>query len=114
MAVTIRMPRFMPEFVSGTVRVVHAGAGMPVAYGTPLADIAVDFGGGQAFDCPPITYYRIMMGEGGRLAEHVFEVGREIAADAVVGTLEAEEDDVARDARLVVAAVLLETDWWDD
>ena len=116
MAITVRLPQFLPNLFSGVIRCVHVREGDELLPGAALADLFVDLSAGHAYDCPPTAFYRLTLGEGGRMSRVDMRDGQEIAVNEMLGLLEPERGggDTERDARVMVASILFHDDWWDD
>lgn len=118
MLVSLTLPEGLPGFATGVVRTVHVGPGSVIVPGTALVEFTLDLSGGRTFDCPPEAHYCLTAAEPGVIATIAVVAGQAISADVVFGMLDvagsAVADVPARAARVTVASMLLERDWWDE
>jgi hypothetical protein len=103
----------------GVIRLLslHAAEGDLLGPGAHLADVSLDLSAGVAHDCPPISTYRIVLREPLWLRRLLVGQGEDIGSGASLALLtttpdEAIEGPPARAARVTIAAILHQSDWW--
>lgn len=119
MLIGVPLPSFGTAFVTATINALHVSTGTFLTAGTALLDISVDFSGGVAYDCPPISHYRVVMRDAGWLVRLPFEKGQAVRPGTLVAILGTEADEppdgrIEREARVTLASILNQDDWWDE
>jgi pyruvate/2-oxoglutarate dehydrogenase complex dihydrolipoamide acyltransferase (E2) component len=64
-----RLPAINPYMTEAQIDALYAAPGDPVKTGSKLLDVRVDLSSAFAQDCPPISYYRVVMRENAVLRE---------------------------------------------
>ncbi len=59
----VRLPLIMPQMSAATVECLYVEPGEAVKMGSKLADLRVDLSSAFAQECPPVSYYRIVLRE---------------------------------------------------
>jgi pyruvate/2-oxoglutarate dehydrogenase complex dihydrolipoamide acyltransferase (E2) component len=117
--VTLVLPQVSPSMTGANVTAIHAQEGEMLAPGARLVDISVDFSGGVAHDCPPVSGYRVALRERLWLRRLLIADGETVAAGATLAVFTAEPDSpldepAARAARVTLAGMVSQPDWWDE
>ena len=102
---------------TAVVQAVHALEDAQLPAGGKLVDVCVDLSDVVQHDCPAISYFRIAVRERGYVRRIFVSRGDEIAAGAAIATLSTEalepiEDVALRSARLTIAGILYQPEWW--
>jgi len=114
---TLNLPHILDYMTAASVEAIHAGVGDELERGAKLLDLKVDLTAGAAHDCPPISYYRILLRERARLTALGVScgdeplVGAELARFASLAP-ETGEGAEGRPARVAIAAIF-GPDVWD-
>lgn len=119
MLMALPLPAFGTAFVTATINALHAAEGAFLASGTALLDFSVDFSGGVAYDCPPISHFRVVIRDAGWLLRLSVAKGQAVEPGtmlAILGTEQGEDPDgqITREARVTLASMLHHDDWWDE
>jgi len=102
---------------TAVIKAVHAQENAPVAPGGKFLDLSVDLTSYAEHDCPAISYFRIVVRERAWVRRLAIRAGDEIKPGATLAHLStepAEDLDAAptRAARLSVAGILYQPEWW--
>lgn len=117
MLIDIPLPRLHELMTTGVVTRVHVAPGSTLAVGAPLVDVRVDLSNAAAHDCPPVSYFRVVLRDTGVLRTLAAQVGSDLAPGQRLGLLtttadEPLEGNPARAARLTTVGVLgLDEEW---
>jgi hypothetical protein len=116
---TLNLPDFdSPEAAIAIVK-FHVAEGDAVRPGSPLFDVRVQLTEGIAWDCPPISHYRVLSSEQAWV-RHV-AVARNV--DTAIGTTvmmlstevgESLEAAATRVLRTATVSILQDPDWWSE
>ena len=108
-----------PSFPAGaTVEIarVCAPPGARLAVGDALFDLTVDLTAGEWMDCPAISTVRITMREAASLRGILVRPGQTVEENAPLARLSLDPDEIdgaaARPARINVATIVDQSDWW--
>jgi hypothetical protein len=112
----LKMPQIGAGMTEAVVEGVLMALGAEVRPNQPLLDIRVDFSGGAAQDCPPISFFRIVAREKGCVREITCKRGDRVLVGAGLALLTTSPDDamglpVARGLRTTAVGVLHSPDW---
>lgn len=118
MLITLTLPRINPLMTVAVIRKIYAVEGAFLSMGAKLMDLSVDLSSVVPHDCPPISVYRIAMRDRVWLRRlDVSEGGSvEVGASLACFTTEADEPLAGipgRAARITLAGILDQTNWWD-
>ncbi len=85
--------------------------------GSKLLDFSVDLSAGAAHDCPPISHYRLVLRERGRLVRLNVGQGDALMPGVAVAMLATDTGDTADDprarlARVTVASIVFHAEGW--
>lgn len=117
MLLSITLPLINVHMTHAFIKRVHAKPGQALLPGAKLMDLAVDLSSVFPQDCPPISYYRIVLQERAWLRS--LPVGAEAAPGATLALLSTGSDEpldgpAARGARISTAGILWQPDWATD
>ena len=112
-----RLPRIVPQMSGATIECVHAKLGDPVKMGSKLVDFSVDLTSAFAQECPPISFFRVVLREAAWLRKFDIEPGRFSQLDEVIAVFSTDEnEDIARSAarqiRTTVAGIAHHESMW--
>ena len=107
----IDMPRLHELMASGVLTAVHVTPGATLEPGAALVDVRVDLSHAAAHDCPPVSWFRVILRERGVLRDFTAAEGDEIAPGTRMGLLASAPDDAsilvpARAARLTTVGIV--------
>ena len=117
MLVELKIPLFNPEMKTALIESVYCEEGAQLALGTKLLDVSVDLSGAFAQNCPPISYYRMVLRDGLWLRKLFFAPGDACEAGARFALLSTEPDEPldappARAARCMTAGIVFHDGMW--
>jgi hypothetical protein len=111
----------LPELVNGmtgaTLECVYVREDEALAAGTKLFDISVDLSSAFAQECPPISYFRVILREAVAIRRLMFAPGQHIGAGALVALFSAGLDQdpsapVERQIRIATAGIMHHDAMW--
>lgn len=117
MLLAIELPRLHELMTTAVVTAVHATPGSALEPGAPLFDVRIDLSHAAAHDCPPVSWFRVILRERGVLCAFTAVEDGEVAPGeriGIVASTPGEPTDVepARTARLTtVGLVGPEAEW---
>ena len=119
MLLTIALPATLPPGGELRARVIHAAAGDRMGPGAKLLDFSYDLSAGTAHDCPPVTYYRLILRERGVLRALTIARGDRLESGVPLALLATDPADPAdampaRAARVTVAGIVFHAEKWDN
>jgi hypothetical protein len=111
MLLEFRLPRINPHMTSATVECVFPQPGDALKMGSKLLDVSVDLGSAFAQECPPISFFRVVMREPMFYRKLLVEPGRQCQPTDLVALLSTEPDEdlgqaVGRVVRITVAGIM--------
>jgi hypothetical protein len=114
---TLTLARINDYMSTATIRSVYAAEGASLAPGQKLLDLSIDLSAIVPHDCPPISFYRIAMRERVWLRRLIVTPGTDVevgAALACFSTVPGEplDGEPARAARVTIAGIIDQSDWW--
>jgi len=117
LVLTVALPIISPHMRTAVVQAVHALEGAPLPAGGKLVDVCVDLSDVVQHDCPAISYFRIAVRERAYVRTLSVKRGDEVATGAAIATLSTEaaeplEGVPVRSARLTIAGILYQPEWW--
>ena len=117
MLLAIELPRLHELMTIGTVSRVLVAPGGELPAGTPLMDVRVDLSNAAAHDCPPVSYFRIVLRDAGVLRTLTAQPGSEVAPGERIGLMtstgdESTSGEPSRPARVTTVGVLGPDDEW--
>ena len=117
MLLTLNLPRCNDLMTAAVVETLHATPGTALATGAKLMDVSVDLSGVAAHDCPPISYFRIVLREPVWLRQLAVGTGDVVPLDALLARFSTQADEPlagapVRPVRVTIAGILsAEEDW---
>jgi pyruvate/2-oxoglutarate dehydrogenase complex dihydrolipoamide acyltransferase (E2) component len=111
------LPQISPQMPEAVIECLYPVAGAALKSGDKLLDLSVDLSSSFAQDCPPISYFRIIMRENVVLREfHVSrgqacKVGELIAVFSTVAD-EPKDRPAQRGIRFATAGILQHSGMW--
>ena len=117
MLIVLTLPRINEHMTVAEIQTIHAAEGQFLDLGAKLLDLSIDLSSVAPHDCPPISLYRIAMRDRVWLRRLDVAAGVAVEPGATLAcfTTEANEPlDTAplRNARITIAGILDQTDWW--
>jgi hypothetical protein len=105
------LPRIIEPMTLATVEAIHVAPGAPLKVGDKLMDLSVDLGGAFLQNCPPISYYRLVLREAAVLRRLCVSLGDRPEAGAALAEFgqSAEADGggpADREVRIAIAGIL--------
>jgi hypothetical protein len=115
--VELKLPLFNPEMTTALIERVYCVEGDELLLGAKLLDVSVDLSGAFAQNCPPISYYRMVLRDRLWLRKLLIAPGVHYAAGAQVAILSTEKDEPlegppARAARCMTAGIVYQDGMW--
>jgi hypothetical protein len=115
--VELKIPLFNPEMKTALVESVYCDEGAELALGAKILDVSVDLSGAFAQNCPPISYYRMVLRDRLWLRKLFFAPGDSCEAGARFALLSTEPDESlaaepARAARCMTAGIVYHDGMW--
>lgn len=93
MILPVMLPRLGEAMRSATIHRLLACPGDALRPGTPLLELRVDLGAGQAQDCPPVIHLRIVATERGHLRAWSAAAGDLLEVGARIGLATSSPDE---------------------
>lgn len=111
MILELRLPDIVPQMTGATAECLFAEAGDALRLGSKLVDLRVDLSSAFAQECPPISYYRIVLREKAYLRQINLQPGEYVGLDGPVALLSSSPDEPLdqtpeRPLRITVAGIL--------
>lgn len=111
MLLAIELPRLHDLMTTAVVTAVHAVPGATLESGAPLFDIRIDLSHAAAHDCPPVSWFRVILRDRGVLRALTVAEDSEVAAGERVGLVASAPDEStsgepARAARLTAVGLV--------
>jgi pyruvate/2-oxoglutarate dehydrogenase complex dihydrolipoamide acyltransferase (E2) component len=116
MLLSMSLPPINVHMTVATIMRVHARAGAALAPGAKLIDVRVDLSDAFAQDCPPVSYYRLVLRESAWLRRIAVAAGAEVAAGGILALLSTDaaeplDGTASRAVRLATAGILWQPEW---
>lgn len=116
MRLEFELPAIVPQMVEAKVLRFLAKEGERLAIGAGLIELEVDLSSFVSHDCPPVSYYRIVLREAVYLRRFAVAVGQTVPIGGLIAQLSPTPDepldgDAARRVRVNVAGVIPN---WDE
>jgi hypothetical protein len=117
MIYAFRLPLINPHMSSARIECVYAEPGTELRNGSKLFDLGVDLSSAFAQECPPISFFRIVMREPAFLRRLNVDRGRlcQLGEEVALFSSEAEEHlsaEPVRDIRFAVAGIIHHEGMW--
>jgi hypothetical protein len=115
--VELKLPLFNPEMKTALIESLYCEEGAELALGSKLIDVSVDLSSGFAQNCPPISYYRMVLRDRLWLRKLLVAPGETCEAGARIALLSTEPDEPldgvpARAARCMTAGIVFHDGMW--
>jgi hypothetical protein len=112
-----RLPPILPTMSGATIECVHAKPGDMIKMGSKLVDLSVDLTSAFAQECPPISFFRVVVREAAWIARLDVVPGQFCELDQVVATFSTEQKEdifrpVTRAIRTTVAGIAHHEGMW--
>jgi len=112
-----KLPLITPHMSMAVIECFHAASGTSLKAGSKLLDLSVDLSSSFSQDCPPISFFRIIVRENAILREFLVVRGQacpEGELIAVFSTVadEAIDQPVSRGIRLATAGIFHHDGMW--
>ena len=113
----LRLTEIVSQMTGATVECVYTAAGESLKLGSKLMDISVDLSSAFAQECPPISFYRIVLREPAFLRRFEAVPGQFITLDDQVALFSSTPDEPldaapARSLRFTIAGIIHHEAMW--
>ena len=113
----LRIPKISPYMSGALIECIYTRSDTKMRSGDKILDLSVDLGNAFAQDCPPISYYRLVLRENLWLRRLLVTAGTSWDMTqplAIFSTAPDEpvEGSAARPVRSAVAGIVYHTDMW--
>jgi hypothetical protein len=88
-----KLPLIVKQMTGATIECLHAKPGDAVKMGSKLMDLSVDLSSAFAQECPPISFFRVVIREAGWLRKFDLTPGQFCQLDEVVAVFSTEPDE---------------------
>src|ERR1700693_4089162 len=88
-----KLPLIVKQMTGATIECLHAKPGDAVKMGSKLMDLSVDLSSAFAQECPPISFFRVVIREAGWLRKLDLTPGQFCQWDEVVAVFSTEPDE---------------------
>jgi pyruvate/2-oxoglutarate dehydrogenase complex dihydrolipoamide acyltransferase (E2) component len=112
-----KLPLISPHMVEARIECLHAKLGEALKSGAKLLDLSVDLSNNFSQDCPPISFFRIILRENAVLREIRPAVGDLCPTGALIAVFSTTPDEPldqppARGVRFATAGIIRHTGMW--
>lgn len=112
-----RLSEIVPQMSGATIECVYAATGDRLRAGAKLLDLSVDLSSAFAQECPPVSYYRLVLREAVYLRQFTAAPGQHFALGAQIALFstdpeEALDGPVERQVRCTVAGIIHHEAMW--
>jgi hypothetical protein len=113
----LRIPKINPHMSGALIECIYAVSGTPMRAGDKILDLSIDLGQAFAQECPPISYYRLVLRENLwlRRLEVTAGVSWDTARPLAIFSSDPDEPTDAtpgRTVRSAVAGIVYHTGMW--
>jgi hypothetical protein len=117
MTLEFRLPTISPHMAEARIECIHAAPGAVLKAGSKLLDLSVDLSGNFSQDCPPISYFRIIVREAVVLREFALTVGQPCRIGGLIAVFSTTPDEALdssspRDIRFATAGIIHHAGMW--
>jgi hypothetical protein len=117
MLLDLRLAEIVPGMSGATIECVHATAGSVLKPGAKLLDLSVDLSAAFAQECPPISFFRVILREPAVLRQIGVAPGQHCELGEVLALFSSTGDDpiegaADRAVRLATAGIMHHSDMW--
>jgi hypothetical protein len=111
------MPELVTRMTGATLECVYVREGETLRVGTKLFDISVDLSRAFAQECPPISYFRIILREAVYVQRLMFDAGQHITTGALVALFspsqhQDRDQPAERQVRIATAGIMYHGGMW--
>jgi hypothetical protein len=112
-----RLPLIVTQMTGATVECPHAKPGDAVKMGSKLVDLSIDLSSAFAQECPPISFFRVVLREAAWLRKFDVAPGRFCQLDEVIAVFSTDPDEdmsqpAGRAIRTTVAGIVHHEAMW--
>jgi hypothetical protein len=113
----LRLPLIIPQMTGATVECLYASEGDALKLGSKFIDLSIDLGSAFAQECPPISYYRLILREAAVLREFTAQPGQYFELNAPIALLSTTADEPVdttpnRLVRITTAGIIHHEGMW--
>jgi hypothetical protein len=117
MIYAFRLPTINPHMSAARIECIYAELGSPLRIGSKLFDLGVDLSSAFAQECPPISFFRVVLREAAFLRKLNAVRGQLCELGELVALFSTEPDEnlsgaPARDIRFAVAGIIHHPGLW--
>ncbi len=117
MILELKLPAISPHMTEARIECFHAEPGAELKSGAKLLDLSVDLSDNFAQDCPPISFYRLILREGAVLREFRFAPGQMGPMGEIIALFSTTPDEPlesapARGIRVATAGIIHHAGMW--
>jgi hypothetical protein len=111
------MPKINEQMDTALVETVHLGRGSAAKLGAKLLDLSIDLSSAFSQNCPPVSYYRLVLREAACLREICVAAGDRLAPGDRIALLTSTADEAiggtpVREARIMTAGINYHDGMW--
>jgi pyruvate/2-oxoglutarate dehydrogenase complex dihydrolipoamide acyltransferase (E2) component len=111
------LPKIIPQMSGATIECLHAGPGHVLKQGHKLLDLNVDLSSAFAQECPPISYFRVVLREAAWLRKISVEPGTFCRVGEVIALFSTDQtEDISlhptRPIRTIIAGIAHHEAMW--
>ena len=112
-----KVPLISPHMVEARIECLHATVGESLKSGAKLFDLSVDLSNNFSQDCPPISFFRIILRENAVLREVRFAAGDLCPVGSVLAVFSTTADEALdqaapRAVRFATAGIIRHAGMW--
>jgi hypothetical protein len=117
MIYAFRLPTINPHMLGARIECVYAEPGNDLKMGSKLFDLGIDLSSAFAQECPPISFFRVVLRESAILREFKIERGGYCGLGDTVALFSTTPDEdldnqIARDVRFITAGIIHHDGMW--
>ena len=117
MLLELRLSEIVPGMTGATIECVHAAAGSGLKSGARLLDLSIDLSSAFAQECPPISFFRVILREPAVLRRIDAAPGQYRELGEVIALFTPTADDPVdspadRSVRIATAGIMHHADMW--
>jgi len=113
----LRLPLIIPQMTGATVECLYAAEGDALKLGSKFMDLSIDLGSAFAQECPPVSFYRLILREPAFLRQFKAKPGEYFELDAPIALFSTTVDEPldqppARAVRVTTAGIIHHEGMW--
>jgi hypothetical protein len=117
MVYEFRLPLIVPQMTGGTVECVYAKPGELLKMGSKLLDVSIDLSSAFAQECPPVSFFRVVLRETALLRELSVVPGQHCRVGDILAIFSSDADENIRVSgpravRTTIASIMHHDDMW--